>query len=76
MVYISSFNTHSVRNNSEVVKNLPSVSDILLLQELLMLPESEVGILGSLDENFSFSASIKDKRRDGIIAGRPTCGMA
>ena len=75
MVYISSFNAHSVRGNSEIVKNLMSDCDIVLLQEL-MLPESEVGFLGSLNDNFSFSASVKDKRKGEIVSGRPTGGVA
>ena len=72
---IVSYNCNSVRNNVEIVKSLFVDADILLLQEL-MLEKRDLGFLNDLNENFNYTAFVKDRESEGICEGRPSRGVA
>ena len=75
MLYCATYNCNSIRNNSEVVKNLLSNVDILCLQEL-MLNKSDLGILDQFNPDFEYVAYVRDREACGINEGRPTAGVA
>ena len=75
MLKCSSYNCNSVRNNSECVKNLLKISDVVLLQEL-MLSKSDLPYLENFDKNFEVVAFVRDREREGINEGRPSRGVA
>ena len=75
MIWCVSYNCNSVRNNSEAVKMLLDVNDIVLLQEI-MLCKSDLPFLDLLNENFDNIACVSDREADGIIEGRPMRGVA
>ena len=72
---IVSYNCNSVRNNAEIVKSLFVDTDILLLQELL-LEKRDLGFLNDLNENFKYTAHVRDRESEGICEGRPSRGVA
>ena len=72
---IVSYNCNSVRNNAEIVKSLFVDTDILLLQELL-LEKRDLGFLNDLNENFKYTAYVRDRESEGICEGRPSRGVA
>ena len=75
MIRCVSYNCNSVRNNSEAVKMLLGISDIVLLQEI-MLCKSDLPFLDLLDKNFDSIACVCDREADGINEGRPVKGVA
>ena len=70
-----SYNCNSIRNNSEIVKELLNKSDILFLQEI-MLCKSDLGILKDFNEDFECIGYVKDRESEGINEGRPCRGVA
>ena len=75
MLDIVSYNCHSVRNNIGIVQEILQVTDILILQEL-MLNESDINFMHAIDNDFEVISCVKDKVCDGIASGRPTKGVA
>ena len=75
MVKIASYNCNSVRNNSEIVKNVLNANDIVCLQELL-LSKSDLPVLNDFNENFNTIAFVEDRETQGINEGRPSRGVA
>ena len=75
MLRFVSYNCHSVRTNIDIVKQLLSSHDVVLLQEL-MLPEEDIAFIDMIDSNFYSVSHVKDKKSDGIIVGRPSRGVA
>ena len=51
MLRFVSYNCHSVRTNIDIVKQLLSSHDVVLLQEL-MLPEEDIAFIDMIDSNF------------------------
>ena len=72
---IVSYNCHSVRNNIGIVREILQVSDIVILQEL-MLNEADINFMHAIDKDFEVIACVKDKVCDGIASGRPAKGVA
>ena len=75
MVKCISYNCNSIRNNSEIVKDLLNKTDILFLQEI-MLCKSDLGLLKDFNENFECMGFVKDREHEGINEGRPSKGVA
>lgn len=75
MVKCISYNCNSIRNNSEIVKELLNKTDILFLQEI-MLSKSDLGLLNDFNENFECVGFVKDRESEGINEGRPSKGVA
>ena len=75
MVICATYNCNSVRNNSEIVKDLLGSVDISFLQEI-MLSRNDVGILNQFNPNFENTAFVSDKDNAGINEGRPSAGVA
>ena len=75
MIKCVTFNCNSIRNNSEIVKQLLSFSDIVLLQEI-MLSKSDLPLLNDFHKEFMHIAKVKDRESEGISEGRPSKGVA
>ena len=75
MLRCVSYHCNSIRNNSQIVKNILDSSDILFLQEL-MLEKSDLPILNDFHKDFKHFASVKDRESEGIVEGRPSGGVA
>ena len=75
MVKCISYNCNSIRNNSEIVKDLLNKTDILFLQEI-MLCKSDLGLLNDFNEDFECVGFVKDRESEGINEGRPSKGVA
>ena len=75
MVKCISYNCNSIRNNSEIVKDLLNKTDILFLQEI-MLCKSDLGLLKDFNENFECMGFVKDREHGGINEERPSKGVA
>ena len=75
MVKLISYNCNSIRNNSEIVKDLLNKTDILFLQEI-MLCKSDLALLNDFNEDFESVGYVKDRECEGINEGRPSKGVA
>ena len=75
MIQIASFNCNSIRRNVDTVRSLLKSNDFVALQEL-MICESDVEFLSTIDNEFYYHAFVKDKILDGINTGRPSKGVA
>ena len=75
MLKCVTYNCNSVRNNSEVVKSILKIADVVLLQEL-MLSKSDLSILNTFDRDFDNVAFVQDRESEGINEGRPARGVA
>ena len=75
MIKCVTYNCNSIRNNSEIVKQLLSFSDIVLLQEI-MLSKSDLPLLNDFHKEFMHIAEVKDRESEGISEGRPSKGVA
>ena len=75
MLQIASFNCNSIRKNVDSVRSLLKNNDFVVLQELLIC-ESDVNFLSTLDSNVQYHAFVKDKHLNGINTGRPCKGVA
>ena len=71
----TSYNCNSIRNNFENVRSLLEVSDIVLLQEL-MLEKRDLDVLYDLHNDFKYVAEVRDREMEGICEGRPSRGVA
>lgn len=75
MLNIVTYNCNSFRNNIEVIKQLVSLNDIILLQEIMLLKE-DVSLITDLDDGWDGITYVKDRAMHGIIEGRPQKGVA
>ena len=64
MVKCISYNCNSIRNNSEIVKDLLDKTDILFLQEI-MLCKGDLGLLKDFNEDFECAGYVKDRESEG-----------
>ena len=75
MIRFTSYNCNSIRNNSELVKDILKLSDIVFLQEI-MLSKSDLPLLYNYDNDFDHVAFVNDRESEGICEGRPSSGVA
>ena len=75
MIRLISYNCNSIRNNSEIVKDLLCKCDILFLQEI-MLCKSDLALLNDFNKDFENLGYVKDRECEGINEGRPSKGVA
>ena len=75
MISVASYNCNSIRNSVDTVKELLRDNHFVALQELMLL-ESDLSFLSSIDYNMHHTAYVKDDIRNGINTGRPSKGVA
>jgi len=72
---ICSFNCRSVKNSKHETYQLCNIYDLILLQELWLLP-NELGILNSVHPHFMSVAHSAVDISSGLLTGRPYSGTA
>ena len=72
---VSYNNCNSIRKNSEIVQNLMSSHDIILLQEIFLV-EDDINFLGNLNILFEFAAVPSSVNLNSGFRGRPKGGLA
>ena len=75
MISVASYNCNSICNSVDTVKELLRDNHFVALQELMLL-ESDLSYLSSIDYNMHHTAYVKDDIRNGINTGRPSKGVA
>lgn len=69
------YNCRSVTRSVDCVRSLCQTADIVALQETWLLPH-DLGYLGTIDQDFSYTGKSAVDTSAGILCGRPYGGVA
>lgn len=72
---ICSYNCNSFRNNLEVIKNLMTNHDLIMLQEL-MLGKQDLYLIDDLSDEWENLSFVQDVVKENIQEGRPKRGVS
>ena len=72
---VTSYNCNSLRKQVDLVRELMTYNDVILLQEII-LTNDDLDVLSSINSEFDFSVTPSTCNLDNVSGGRPKGGLA
>ena len=71
---IVSYNCNSLRKNIDIVRALLVKCDILVLQEIILLDDDDIGLINDISDQINFIATPSTKANSNSLDGKPSGG--